>query len=288
YRTDILLPAERGFGAAVWVNGYRFALLLASSGALVLADHVGWEQTYLFLAVLMGSGTAVIFAASEPALKGAPPPTMAAAIGDPLRELFSRPHIITLLLLIMLYKFGDAVAASLQTAFFIGGLGFSSSDVGYVKGLGLFATLGGALTGGLMMAGLGLVRSLLLFGLLQALSNLCFTGLAWAGKNYAALTASVIIENVTGGMGTAAFVALIMSLCDHRYTATQFALLSSLEAVGRVFSGRPSAELVALVGWGRFFFVSFLLALPGIWLVWKLRTRLHTDADAGLSKTHEL
>ncbi len=128
------------------------------------------------------------------------------------------------------------------------------------------------------MAKLGMVRSLLLFGLLQAVSNLGFMWLAWMGKSYAALTTSILIENVTGGMGTAAFVALIMSLCDHRYTATQFALLSSLEALGRVFSGRPSADLVELVGWAQFFFWSFLIALPGIWLVWALRVQLHQEA----------
>jgi PAT family beta-lactamase induction signal transducer AmpG len=103
--------------------------------------------------------------------------------------------------------------------------------------------------------------------------------LAWMGKSYAALTTSILIENVTGGMGTAAFIALIMSLCDHRYTATQFALLSSLEALGRVLSGRPSAELVEMVGWAQFFFWSFLVALPGIWLVWALRAQLHQEAD---------
>jgi PAT family beta-lactamase induction signal transducer AmpG len=129
------------------------------------------------------------------------------------------------------------------------------------------------------MAKLGMVRSLLFFGLLQAVSNLGFMWLAWMGKSYAALTASILIENVTGGMGTVAFVALIMSLCDHRYTATQFALLSSLEALGRVFSGRPSAELVEMVGWAQFFFWSFLIALPGIWLVWALRTQLNREAD---------
>ena len=157
-------------------------------------------------------------------------------------------------------------------------VGFSVSEVGYVKGLGLAATLIGALAGGVAMAKLGMVRSLLLFGLLQAVSNLGFMWLAWMGKSYAALTASILIENVTGGMGTAAFVALIMSLCDHRYTATQFALLSSLEALGRVFSGRPSADLVELVGWAQFFFWSFLIALPGIWLVWALRVQLHQEA----------
>ena len=278
YRTDVLLPAERGFGAAVWVNGYRLALLLASAGALVLADHIGWRGTYLTLAALMAAGVVTILLSPNPPMAGSPPRTVREAVGLPLRELFSRPGIYGLLGLIVLYKLGDAVAASLQTAFFIGGLGFTAGEVGYVKGLGIAATLIGALAGGMLMAKSGLARSLLLFGILQALSNLSFMLLAWIGKSYEALAASVVIENVTGGMGTAAFVALVMSLCDHRYTATQFALLSSLEALGRVFSGRPSAEAVSLLGWGWFFFLSFLLALPGCWLVWHYRRRLNPDA----------
>ena len=213
-----------------------------------------------------------------PPAGGLPPKTLKEAVGLPLRELFSRPSIYGLLSLIVLYKVGDAVAGSLQTAFFIGGLGFTAGEVGYVKGLGIAATLIGALAGGMVMAKTGLARSLLLFGILQALSNLSFMLLAWLGKSYEALAASVVIENVTGGMGTAAFVALVMSLCDHRYTATQFALLSSLEAFGRVFSGRPSAEAVSLLGWGWFFFLSFLLALPGCWVVWHYRRQLAPDA----------
>lgn len=279
YRTDLLHPPERGFGAAVWVNGYRLALLVASSGALILADHIGWNATYLILAALMGTGVFTILLSPDPPAGGSAPTTLAEAIGLPLRELFARPAIYGLLSLVVLYKIGDAIAGSLQTAFFIGGLGFSASEVGYVKGIGIAATLIGALAGGLAMAKIGLVRSLLLFGLLQALSNLSFMFLAWIGRSYGALAASVIVENVTGGMGTAAFVALVMSLCDHRYTATQFALLSSLEAFGRVFSGRPSAETVALVGWGWFFFISFLLALPGVWLVWLYRRQLPQEAE---------
>ena len=278
YRTDLLLRPERGFGAAVWVNGYRCALLLASAGALLLAGHIGWQNTYLLLAGLMATGVVTIVLSPEPSEPCATPASLAEAVGGPLKELFSRPGVLGLLALIVFYKIGDAVAASLQTAFLIGGLGFSVSEVGYVKGLGLAATLIGALAGGVAMAKLGMVRSLLIFGLLQAVSNLGFMWLAWMGKSYAALTTSILIENVTGGMGTAAFVALIMSLCDHRYTATQFALLSSLEALGRVFSGRPSADLVELVGWAQFFFWSFLIALPGIWLVWALRAQLHQEA----------
>ncbi len=278
YRTDLLLRPERGFGAAVWVNGYRCALLLASAGALLLADHIGWQNTYLLLAALMAIGVITILVSPEPHEPTVAPASLAEAVGGPLKELFARPGVLGLLALIVLYKVGDAVAASLQTAFLIGGMGFSVSEVGYVKGLGLVATLIGALAGGVAMAKLGMVRSLLLFGVLQAVSNLGFMWLAWMGKSYAALTTSILVENVTGGMGTAAFVALIMSLCDHRYTATQFALLSSLEALGRVFSGRPSAALVELVGWAQFFFWSFLIALPGIWLVWALRVQLHQEA----------
>ena len=277
YRTDALLRPERGFGVAVWVNGYRCALLIASAGALLLADHIGWQYTYLLLAALMLAGVVTILVSPEPSEPSEPPASLAEAIGGPLKEFFMRPGVAGLLALIVLYKLGDAVAASLQTAFLIGGMGFSVSEVGYVKGLGIGATLIGALAGGVAMAKLGMVRSLLLFGLLQAVSNLGFMWLAWMGKSYMALTTSILVENVTGGMGTVAFVALIMSLCDHRYTATQFALLSSLEALGRVFSGRPSAELVEMVGWAQFFFWSFLVALPGIWLVWALRAQLHRE-----------
>ena len=279
YRTDVLLHRERGFGVAVWVNGYRCALLLASAGALLLADRIGWQNTYLLLAALMLAGVVTIFVSPEPSEPSAIPASLADAVGGPLKEFFTRPGVVGLLALIVFYKIGDAVAASLQTAFLIGGMGFSVSEVGYVKGLGIGATLIGALAGGVAMAKLGMVRSLLLFGLLQAVSNLGFMWLAWMGKSYGVLMTSILVENVTGGMGTVAFVALIMSLCDHRFTATQFALLSSLEALGRVFSGRPSAELVEMVGWAQFFFWSFLIALPGIWLVWALRTQLHREAD---------
>ncbi len=274
YRTETLEVQERGFGAAVWVNGYRVALLVAGAGALVIADFVGWQTTYLLLAGLMVLGTAIIVLSPEPGLVAEAPKTMGEAIGAPLAEFFTRPHAVGFLAVIVSYKLGDAFASSLQTAFLIGGVGFTTAEVGYVKGIGILATLLGALFGGLLMARTGLVQSLLWFGLLQALSNLGFVVLAWAGKSAALLAVVVMIENITGGMGTAAFVALVMSLCDPRYTATQFALLSSLEALGRVFAGRPSADVVAAVGWGQFFFLTFVVALPGLWAVWLVRERI--------------
>ena len=277
YRTDTLRPHERGLGAAVWVNGYRIALLTSGAGALVLADYVGWQLTYLAMAAVMISGVIVVLVSPDPTVVADAPKSLTEAVGAPLAEFFARPTALGFLAVIVLYKLGDAFASALQTAFLIGGLGFSATDVGAVKGFGVFATLIGAFFGGLLMIRSGLVRSLLIFGALQAVSNLGFVALALAGKNATVLTAAIVIENVTGGMGTAAFVALVMSLCDPRYTATQFALLSSLEALGRVFSGRPSAEVVALVGWTQFFVLTVVVSLPGLWAVWRVRHSLEPE-----------
>lgn len=277
YRTETLQSHERGLGAAVWVNGYRIALLASGAGALVLADHVGWQMTYLAMAAVMLVGLVIVLISPHPTFVADAPKTMREAVGAPLAEFFGRSHALGFLAVIVLYKLGDAFASALQTAFLIGGLGFSATDVGAVKGLGVFATLLGAFIGGLLMTRSGLVRSLLIFGILQAASNLGFAILALVGKNATVLTAAVVIENVTGGMGTAAFVALVMSLCDPRYTATQFALLSSLEALGRVFAGRPSADIVALVGWTQFFVLTVLVALPGLWAVWRVRCFLEPE-----------
>ena len=283
YRTETLEPHERGLGAAVWVNGYRLALLAAGAGALMVADLIGWRMTYLLMAATMLAGTVTIVASPEPSMAGGPPRSLGEAVGAPLKEFFTRPQAWAFMAVIVLYKLGDAFASSLQTAFLIGGMGFSATEVGLAKGLGIFATLAGAVIGGLMMMRAGLLQSLLAFGVLQAVSNLGFVVLAVAGKSSGILIAAVILENVTGGMGTAAFVALIMSLCDPRYTATQFALLSSLEALGRVFAGRPSADMVQAFGWSPFFILTFVIALPGLWAVWRLRRNLPARPAASIA-----
>ncbi len=286
YRTDALESHERGLGAAVWVNGYRVALLVAGAGALVLADSVGWQMTYLAMAAVMLAGLVIIVLSPEPSRVADPPKSLSEAVGAPLREFFSRPQAVGFLAVIVLYKLGDAFAASLQTAFLIGGIGFSATDVGAAKGVGILATLLGALVGGIMMTRSGLVQSLLAFGVLQAISNLGFVVLAVAGKSSTVLMAAIVIENVTGGMGTVAFVALVMSLCDPRYTATQFALLSSLEALGRVFAGRPSADVVEAVGWTQFFLFTVVVALPGLWAVWRLRYQIEREQQGRSHALH--
>ena len=289
YRTDLLHPPERGLGAAVSVTGYRLGMLASGALALILSDRIGWHNTYLLMAGLMSIGLVTTLVASEPVTPAAAPRTIGEAVWGPLREFFSRKPALGLVLLIVLYKLGDAFAGSLTTAFLIRGVDFTPTDVGLVnKGRGLVATLVGALIGGVLMTRMGLFPSLLLFGILQAVSNLSFMLLAWTGKNYPVMVGTVAFENLSGGMGTAAFVALLMALCDHRYTATQFALLSAVAAVGRVFVGPPSGYLVEAVGWQTFFFVTFLVALPGLWLLWRLRDHLTAyqsgtaaPADAG-------
>jgi PAT family beta-lactamase induction signal transducer AmpG len=250
-------------------------MLVSGAVALILSDHIGWRNTYWLMAGLLSIGLLAAALGPEPEQQVRPPRTLGEAVVGPLKEFFGRPEAVVMLLLIVLYKLGDAFAGSLTTAFLIRGVGFTPTDVGAInKGLGLFATIVGALFGGGLMVRLGLFRSLFLFGVLQAVSNLAFMVLAWAGKSYGLMVLAVAFENISGGMGTAAFVALLMALCDHRFSATQFALLSALAAVGRVFVGPPSGFLVDAVGWVWFFFCTFLVALPGLILLWHLRRRV--------------
>jgi PAT family beta-lactamase induction signal transducer AmpG len=272
YRTDILKERERGAGAAVFVMGYRIATLISGALALILSDHIGWRNTYLLMAAVMFIGIISNLAGPEPEERVAPPVSLQEAVAGPLRDYFSRNAAVPLLFLIVLYKLGDAYAGVLTTAFLIKGVGFSASDVGTInKGFGFVSLIAGAMVGGSLMVRLGLFRSLLSFGILQALSNLSFMLLAWIGKSYGMLVFAVAFENFSGGMGTAAFVSLLMAMCNHRYTATQYALLSSLAALGRIFIGPTSGFLVESVGWASFFFITALTALPGLGLLWWLR-----------------
>ena len=272
YRADVLHTKERGMGAGLTVTGYRMAMLVSGAAALVLSDQIGWQATYLVMAALMAVGIVTTVMSPEPEWRVVAPVSLDKAAWEPFKEFLSRPAAISILVLIILYKLGDAFAGSLSTAFLIRGVGFTVTEVGTIsKGFGLFALITGALIGGALMANLGLFRSLLAFGILQAVSNLAFMALAWTGKNYTMMMVAVAFENFSAGMGTSAFVALLMALCDHRYTATQFALFSALSAVGRVFAGPVSGYLVKAVDWMWFFAITFVIAIPGLVLLWWLR-----------------
>ncbi len=215
-----------------------------------------------------------------------------------LRGYFGQPGAAAFLLFIVLYKLGDAFAGALMTPFLLQSMAFGSAEVGVVnKLIGLWLTIGGALLGGLLMLRLGLWRSLLWFGVLQAASNIGFWWLATQGKGSlpgllipafdwglvalkvatpvdGGLLLVVALENLSGGMGTAAFVAFLMSLTQRRFTATQFALLSAFASVGRVWVGPLAGVLAQSIGWPSFFVVSTVLALPALALLWAMRAQV--------------
>jgi PAT family beta-lactamase induction signal transducer AmpG len=276
YRTDVLEADERGAGAAVSVLGYRIAMLASGGLALILADTwLGWQGTYFLMAALMLVGLAATWHAAEPPAPPRAPHTLLEAVREPLAEYFSRHGAWLMLILVILYKLGDAFAGSLTTAFLLRGPGFSLTEVGLVnKWLGIGATILGAVAGGALMSRLRLYRALLLFGLLQALTNLGFMLLAAAGKSHLLMIVVVAAENLCGGMGTAAFVALLMAMCDQRFSATQYALLSALAAVGRVYVGPAAGALAATLGWVTFFLFTFVVALPGVAMLVALRARI--------------
>ena len=282
YRSDVLHKDERGAGAALSVLGYRLAMLVSGGLALILADQwLGWGTTYMLMGGLMLLAALASFWAPEPEVPAQTPRSLTQAVIEPFNEFFSRPEAVTVLVLIVLYKLGDAFAGALSTTFLIRAAGYTATEVGTVnKLLGLAATIVGALAGGALMAWLGLYRSLMLFGVLQAISNLGFWLISVGPHSIWLMAAGVGIENLCGGMGTAAFVALLMGLCNQQFSATQFALLSALSAVGRTYLAGPlTPPLVQYAGWPTFFLLTVLIALPGLLLLhWRRKDIDRIDA----------
>lgn len=284
YCTDVLRKEERGAGAAIKVMGYRLAMIASGGLALIMADQwLGWGHTYMVMGGLMLLCTVATLMAPEPENVARAPRTLAEAVGEPLYEFFTRRGALAVLLLIVLYKLGDAFAGALSTTFLIRGAGFTPTEVGTVnKVLGLAATIIGALAGGSLMSRWGLYRSLMAFGLLQAVSNLAYWLIAISPKNLWLMATGVGIENLCGGLGTASFVGLLMALCQQRFSATQFALLSALSAVGRTYLAGPlTPPLVDYLGWPGFFLVTVLIAVPGLVLLKMLRGTIETMEKQG-------
>ena len=275
WRAESLTAAQRGLGAAWSVIGYRLAMLTSGGLALMLADlYLGFAGVYRLMAVFCLLLALTAMAAPQPTTVTAPRSLMAAVI-EPFKEFFGRGGAVLILVTIILYKLGDAFAGSLSTAFLIRGAGFTPAEVGAVnKGMGLLATLVGGLAGGLLMSRISLWKALLIFGLLQAITNLGFWWLAAFPPSLAGMTAVVLLENLAGGMGTAAFVALLMALCDVRFTATQFALLSALASIGRVVVGPVAGVTATDWGWANFFLLSTAAALPGLVMLFAIKPHL--------------
>ena len=269
YRTDVLEELELGAGAAVFVLGYRIALLFTGSLALILADNLPWPSVYLLMALGMAIGIIATLFAPEPK-ETTPPESLAAAVILPFGEFFQRQGVvqaILVLLFIVLYKLGDSFVNNMSTPFLLQ-TGFTQTDIGAIQGgMGLIATIVGTLSGGVILSKIGLNRSLWVFGALQAVSNLAYYVLANVGQNYQALVLTINIENFCGGLGTAAFVAFLMNMCNQRFSATQYALLSSFMAVSRDILVAPAGTLAKSTGWPLFFIISMVAAIPGLLLL---------------------
>ena len=278
YRRESLAEAELGLGSALYVNGYRVGLLLAGGGGLILADATSFATMYRFMAGFALAATLVTVFAPETPLPEGRPRTLMEAVFLPFRDYFTRDGAWLALAFILLYKLGDTMASALTTPFYLD-LGYTKTEIGaVVKLFGFWATILGATLGGVWILRIGTNRALWLFGLGQMLSTLGFAVLAGLQPSIPALAAVVALENFTAGLGTAAFVGFMASLTDKRFTATQYALLSSLMGVPRVLAAAPTGWLAAWLGWAGFFVLCALIAIPGLVLL-KWITRLERAAE---------
>lgn len=271
YRSDVLPAEERGSGAAVFTTGYRVGMIASGGGALLLAgEGVPWPWVYAIAAATMAVGVAGTLLAPEPERAPAPPATLAVAIVDPLRELLLRRGAVVTLLFVLLFKLPDEIARQCVTPF-LQRTGYSDADIGGVQGvLGVVATIAGALAGGGVVARLGLIRSLWAFGVAHAASNFGYFLLAGCGVSLPAMTAAVLAENFCIGLATAGFLAFLMSRCDPRYSAFQFALLTSVMAGTRALAS-GWGYVQERTDWRGLFVVAAVSGLPSLCLIPWLR-----------------
>ncbi|MBL8505553.1 MAG: AmpG family muropeptide MFS transporter, partial [Methylobacillus glycogenes] len=277
YRRESLSDDELGLGAAMFVNGYRVGMLLAGGGGLILAEWLSFPQMYQLMALFVGACVSVTLWAPEPKLVAGSPRTLQQAVIEPFLEFFKRPEAITVLAFILLYKLGDTLASAINVPFYLD-LGFSKGEIGAIAKLfGFWATLIGGTLGGIWILRIGLYRSLWAFGFLQMASTFGFVLLAQTGHSLPMLTGVIAVENFTGGLGTAAFVGFMGAMTDRRFTATQYALLSSLMGVPRVILSTPTGWIAGEIGWTLFFVGCTVLAIPGLLMIRRFR---HWDTHA--------
>lgn len=273
YRREILPDIELGLGNVIHVNAYKIAGLVPGSLSLILADHLPWHSVFIITALFMLPGLAMTLLVQEPAIRAGAPKTLKQAVVEPFHEFIVRNGIrsaLTILAFIFLYKLGDSMATALATPFYLD-MGFSKTEIGLVaKNAGLWASVAGGILGGIWMIQLGINRALWLFGLVQMVAILGFAWLAVVGHDVVVLALVIGFEAFGVGLGTAAFVAYIAQTTHPLYTATQFALFTSLAAVPRTVANAGTGFMVERMGWFNFFIACFLLAIPGMLLLYKI------------------
>lgn len=279
YRTDVARPAERGPAAAATNLGYRALSYGSLAVSLIVADYWGWRAAFLMIAFAMLLLVPATVLAPEPDdPRGQRVPTLLQSVIEPLRELFAVRGMVALVVLILLYKIGDAFALKFFTKFMLD-VGLTKTEVGLlIKAFLTGGAILGALLGGIWMIKLGLQRSMFLFAIIQALTNLGYLLLATTGKNYAVMIGAVSLDALASGMGNIASVALMMAVCDKRFSAFQYALLSVIALLPRYTLGYPAGWIADHGGWTTYYWTSFALAIPGILMIWFMRRRIE-DLD---------
>ncbi len=269
YRREDLPDEELGMGSSLYVNGYRVGMLLASGGGLIMSDHMPFFMVYQIMAACMLPGVVTTLLAPEPKIYEGTPETLREAVFDPLIEYFSRRGALWILAFILFYKIGDTMASAMTIPFYLD-IGFSKTQIGaVVKLFGFWATVAGTLIGGVIMLRLEINRSLWIFGFLQAVSTAGFAVLARVGNSLPLLSTVIAFENFSSGMGTAAFIAFMASITHKKFTATQYALLTSLMGIPRVMASAPTGFFAKNMGWESFFIACTLIAAPGMLLLFK-------------------
>jgi len=269
YRREDLADSELGLGSSLYVNGYRVGMLLASGGGLIMADHMSYAMVYLIMAACMLPGIVTTLLTPEPDVAEGQPKSMREAVIDPFVEYFRRDGALWVLAFILFYKIGDTMASAMTTPFYLD-IGFTKTEIGaIVKLFGFWATIVGGVAGGLVMLRTGISRSLWIFGFLQAVSTAGFAVLAKIGHSIPALSAVIAFENLSSGMGTAAYAAYMASITNKKFTATQYALLTSLMGVPRVIASAPTGFMAKNMGWFAFFMACAIAAVPGMLMLLK-------------------
>ena len=270
HRRDTLNDEELGLGSSLFITGYRLGMLFSGGFALFLADHLPWSTVYMVLAASVMVGMLATLRATEPVTGITPPKSLREAVVAPLVDYFSRTKAWEILAFILLYKLGDNMVGAVST-YFILDLGFSKSEYAAIfKTFGLLAMIGGGIAGGALILRIGISKALWLFGVLQVFSILGFAFLAEQGHDLSLLTAVIIFETVAIGMGTSAYAAYMASLCNKNFSATQYALLTSLMGIPGVFLSAPTGYLAARVGWETYFVLCAVAALPGFLLLFRV------------------
>jgi PAT family beta-lactamase induction signal transducer AmpG len=294
WRVEILRPEEQAAGASLIQTGYRIAMLVSGAGALMIAARAGWFAAYATMAALLSVGMLVFIFGPEPSVREntdqigashgeASRGWFATAVAGPLIDFMQRPVWPAILLFIVAYKLGEAMAGVMATPLYIS-LGFSLREIAYVSKLfGFFATITGALIGGVVTARLGVVRALLLCGLLQSAGNLFYVLQAVGGHRLDYLALCVAAENLTGAMAQSALVTYLSGLCSPAFTATQYALLSSLAAVGRTLVASSAGVMVDAIGWAPFFLLTTVATLPALALLLWIAHRGAAPSDRAVA-----